>query len=396
MKPHVSSLGDELPLLERWGLSVLHGAPREPAVAGADDPIHVLNPDERRALRRIERDAVLRAAVAGALSGAASALAAVWAHRFLGPDGAPRSVGDAMKFWGTIGAATTIASIFEIGFLYWDALRSVHRMAGAAGLSLTSETVSREQREVALALARAALELPNPPHPDLQLDPRRESVRWLAALAALLYKAKVALTNVAMKGLLRAFIGRSITRVALEFVVVPVTAIWNAVVCWSVVREARLRAMGPSAALELVSLSLSDTAPTAAGREAALRAVASAIVRTQELHPNHLAVLRALESHFERDGVTELDDSRRFLQRLAELEPMDQRLALRLLVVAAILDGRLTRPEKRLLQQAFSACGRSVDLAAVERLRRALVAGQEFEFAEVRALTDSDVSSPNP
>jgi hypothetical protein len=264
----------------------------------------------------------------------------------------------------------------------------VHRMAGAAGLSLTDESTSREQQEVALALARAALELPNPPHPDLELDPRRESVRWIAALAALLYKAKVALTNVALKALLRALIGRSITRVALEFVVVPVTAIWNAAVCWSVVREARLRAMGPSAALELVSLSLADLAPTQAGREAAFRAVASAVVRTHELHPNHLAVIRALGAQFGPHDVSDLDDSAQFLRRLAELEGPDQRLALRLLVIAAILDGRLTRAEKLLLREAFSACGRALDLSRVEHLRHALTAGQEFEFAEVRALTD--------
>jgi hypothetical protein len=387
MKP-APALRDELPMLERWGLRVLRGAPLEPAVAGADDPIHVLNPDERRALRRIERDAVLRAALAGSLSGAVSALAAAWAHRFLGPDGSPHSLPDALKFWTTVGVATLFASIFEIGFLYWDALRSVHRMAGAAGLALTADNVSREQREVALALARAALELPNPPHPELALDPRRESVRWLAALAALLYKAKVALTNVALKAGLRAFIGRSITLVALEFVVVPVTAIWNAVVCWSVVREARLRAMGPSAALELVGLALEDLAPTPAGREAALRAVASAVVRTHDLHPNHLAVIFALEAHVQHQGVTELDDSKAFLERLTHLTGADQRLALRLLVIAAILDGRLTRAEKKLLREAFAACGRVVDLARVERLRRALAAGQEFQFSEVRALSD--------
>ena len=80
MKP--VELGN-LPLLERWGLAVLRSSPREPAAASADDPIHILNPAERRALRRIERDAVLRAALAGTLSGAASALAAAWAHRRL-------------------------------------------------------------------------------------------------------------------------------------------------------------------------------------------------------------------------------------------------------------------------------------------------------------------------
>jgi hypothetical protein len=249
MSQKLSESEVELALLERFGLSILRRSPAHPAVAGEDDPIHVLNPDERRALRRIERGAVLRAATAGALSGSASAGAAIWARRFLGPEGAAHSSADALRFWGTVGCATLVASAFEIGFLYWDALRSVHRMATAAGLKLSQQELSRDQREIALALARAALELPNPPHSELGVDPRRESIRWILALASLLYKAKIALTNFLFKGVLRSLIGQSLATAALELVTVPVTAIWNAVVCWYVVREARLRAMGPSAAL---------------------------------------------------------------------------------------------------------------------------------------------------
>ncbi|HWA75561.1 MAG TPA: hypothetical protein VG937_24670 [Polyangiaceae bacterium] len=390
-----SSLSDprtKLALLERFGLSVLRRSPSHPAVAGEDDPIHVLNPEELRALRRIERGAVLRAATAGALSGSASAGAAIWAHRFLGPNGAPLSNADAVRFWGAVGAATLVASAFEIGFLYWDALRTVHRMATAAGLKLSEQDLSREQTEIALALARAALELPNPPHAELGVDPRRESVRWIVALASLLYKAKIALTNFMLKGVLRSIIGQSLATVALELVTVPVTAIWNAVICWFVVREARLRTMGPSAALELVTLALSDLSPGAAGIESALRAVASAIVRTQDLHPNHLAVLRVLHEKSGTPAIEALDDSRRFLERLRDLRGDDQKLALRLLVIAAILDGRLTRPERRLLTEAFQACGSAVDLAQVERLRRALVAGRQLDFSLVQSISDGPPS----
>src|SRR5687767_9854564 len=118
-----------LPLFERLGLAVLRRAPARAPVAGADDPIHVLNADEQRELRRIERRAVLRAATAGALSGAATAAAAIWAHRFIGVDGTPLSAGDGARFWLVVIGVTIVASIFEIGFLYWDALRSVHAMA---------------------------------------------------------------------------------------------------------------------------------------------------------------------------------------------------------------------------------------------------------------------------
>src|SRR5262245_38844888 len=92
----------ELPLFERFGLAVLRRAPHRAAVAGEDDPVHVLNSDELRELRRIERLAVLRAATAGALSGGASAAAAIWAHRFIGPDGVPYSTADGVRFWTVV------------------------------------------------------------------------------------------------------------------------------------------------------------------------------------------------------------------------------------------------------------------------------------------------------
>lgn len=395
MSQELSETKVELALLERFGLSVLRRSPAHPAVADEDDPIHVLNPEERRALRRIERGAVLRAAAAGALSGSASAGAAIWARRFLGPEGSAHSNADALRFWGTVGCATLVASVFEIGFLYWDALRSVHRMATAAGLKLSDQELSRDQREIALALARAALELPNPPHSELGVDSRRESIRWILALASLLYKAKIALTNFLFKGVLRSLIGQSLATAALELVTVPVTAIWNAVVCWYVVREARLRTMGPSAALELVTFALADLEPSPAGREAALRAVASAIVKTHDLHPNHLAVLRVFLAKSAQLEIEELDDSTRFLGRLRDLSRIDQTLALRLLVIAAILDGRLTRDERRLLTSAFRECGRVVDLGQVERLRRMLVAGQELDFALVQSVSDGLAPAPS-
>jgi hypothetical protein len=381
----------ELALFERFGLAVLRRAPARAAVAGADDPVHVLNADELRELRRIERLAVLRAAVAGALSGAASAAVAIWAqHRYIADDGSAYSAADALRFWTLVIAATTVASIFEIGFLYWDALRSVHAMASAAGLKLSESDLTGERRDVALALTRAALELPNPPHRVFGVDPRREAVRWRFALAALLYKAKIALTTFLIKIVLRGLLGRVMGRWIFELITIPVTAVWNAIVCFMVVREARLRTMGPSAALELVGFALSDWTPSSHGRAAAFRSVAAAIVRTQDFHPNHLAVLRVLADRLGPIDVEEIDDSTRFLAELAELAPGDKRLVLRLLVIAAVLDGKLTRAEKRLLADAFRACGRPLALARVEDLRRAFSAGRGLDFELVRRLTDAD------
>ena len=384
----VESRDAPLPFLERLGMVVLQRTRAHAPVAGEDDPIHVLNVDERRELRRIERRAVRRAATAGALSGLASAAAAIWAHRWIGADGAPNSAGDGARFWAVVGAATLVASVFEIGFLYWDALRSVHAMATAAGLRVSTDSRSGEQREVALALARAALELPNPPGRVCGVDPHRESIRWRVVLGSLLYKAKIALTTFLLKGGMRSLLGQVMGRAVLELVTVPVTAIWNAVVCFLVVREARLRTMGPSAAVELIGHTLAEGPPTPAARIAAFRSIASAVVRTQDLHPNHHALLRVMVERLGPVDFDDVDDAGRFLDEVRALDGADQRLVLRLLVIAAVIDGKLTRAERRLLGDAFNACGRPLALDRVERLRKAFCAGDGLNFALVRELVE--------
>jgi hypothetical protein len=378
-----------LPLLERLAMAVLRRTRAHAAVAGEDDPIHVLNEDERRELRRIEKRAVARAGAAGALSGLLSAGAAMWAtFRFLGPGGVALSTEDSVKYWVVVVLATVVASIFEIGFLYWDALRSVHAMATAAGLRFSAEGQSIEQREVALALARAALELPNPQGRVFGVNPHRESIRWVVALASVLYKAKIALTTFLIKAVLRSFLGQFMGRAFLELVTVPVTAAWNAVVCFLVAREARLRTMGPSAAVELVGHALAGGTPSAEGRRAAFRSVASAVVRTGDLHPNLHALLRVLVDRLGPVDFDDVDDPTRFLDELRSFSVAEQRLALRLLVIAAVIDGRLTRAERGLVAEAFRACNRPLALERVERLRSAFYGGAGLDFELVQKLVE--------
>jgi hypothetical protein len=378
-----------LPLLERLAMAVLRRTRAHAPVAGDDDPIHVLNEAERRELRYIEKRAVVRAGAAGAISGLMSATAAMWAtFRFLGPGGVAHSTEDSVSYWAVVVGVTVIASIFEIGFLYWDALRSVHAMATAAGLRFAAESQTAEQREVALALARAALELPNPQGRVFGVNPHRESIRWIVALASLLYKAKIALTTFLIKAALRSLLGHFMGRAILELVTVPVTAAWNSVVCFLVVREARLRTMGPSAAVVLVDQALERATISPEGRRAAFRSVASAVVRTGDLHPNLHALLRVLVDRLGDVDFDDVDDPTRFLDELRAFSAAEQRAALRLLIVAAVIDGRVSRAERALVTEAFRACGRPLDFARVERLRRAFYSGEGIDFELVQQLVD--------
>jgi len=255
-------------------------------------------------------------------------------------------------------------------------------MSAVAGLSLSAH----ENADVALALARAALELPNPPEPTLGVDPRREARGFQLAVASFLYKAKISFTNFLFKALVERALGRFATRGLLAFTAIPINAAWNVYVCWAVLREARIRVLGPSAAVELLDAVFDGAERPAPALLGVLhQALGAAVVRTSELHPNHAALIRALRGRYgaPAEGAV-LDDPARFLAELARLSTEERRVALRVLAAAAILDGRLGRAERRLLREAYAAAGLPERLEHVEALRRAFVSGERIPRADFR------------
>lgn len=376
------------PFLERVGLGYFQRRSSARPVGESSDAVHELNEVERASLRAVVRGAVLRAAVAGGLSGAVSAAAEVWWAPAV-PDGASLLGPESLTFWAIVGGATVVATVFEIAFIYWDTLRSVHELSRTAGLRLFGG--EKNDAAVAEALARAALELPDPVDLAEGVDPLRRASRWRLLFASLVYKAKIGVTNFLFKALVRRLLGRAMARSALNalvpFVAVPVTAVWNGLVSWNVLKEARLRAMGPSAVHALCNVIFGDVPRLSPqGKLAAVRAVAAAIVQTESLHPNLHALLQDVRLRAGDTGKNVLDDPEVFLQQLPALEQLEQRMALQLLAVACIVDGRLAKKERLLLEKALASCGREIALGPVEALRQAFVEGAGLDDEAVRAL----------
>jgi hypothetical protein len=368
-------------VLERAGVRYLQALASRDRVT-TDDPVHVLTARERSELKRVERAAIARAALAGALSGLACAVPAI----LLPAPEAGAPLGALARYWGVVLGVIVVASVLEILYLYRDGLQAVHELARAAGLDLGDGALARDPSSALWSLARAALELPNPQDGVPGVNPLREASRLRLVVVSTVYKLKVALTGFLAKALLRRALGRAATRAVLELLAVPVTALWDALVCWLILREARLRVLGPSAALEFTALLLPPGHTfDARARACAVRAVGAAVVRTQDLHPNLVALLRVLREAADVDADA-LDDSRRFLDELRALDDHGQSLVLRTLAAASILDGRIAQEEARLLREAFDAAGVPCDLQAVERLRRAFVSGDPIPRERLDAI----------
>lgn len=301
----------------------------------------------------LERFVVMRAALAGALSSVLAGGVEIWAnHRFDGEDWTSRAY-----FWGIVGGITAVAAVGEIAFLYWDALRSTHRLAKIVGVE--AWLGRGEYREAfARSLARAALELPNTRRPVHGVDPLREASKLTLVVASLAYKLKVAASTLILKLLIRRVLSRAAMRTVLPLVAVPVTAIWNGLVSYRVIREARVRAGGPAAVARAAEKLFGSAAPhSLTAREAILRAVASTIVRTQDLHPNVHAFLDEVRRHCADVKATDIGLPSELLALLPKLEQSERAIALEALVIAATIDGKLTRKELRLLSSAYEAAG---------------------------------------
>ncbi|HRI65782.1 MAG TPA: hypothetical protein PK156_16160 [Polyangium sp.] len=384
--PNPAKTNPPRPLLERLGVLYFRRMSASLPNVNAQDAVYVINADERKALAGIVRGAVFRACLAGAASAAIAAAAEAYAEKSFGSTHA--NVDTALQYWGIVIGFTVLAAILEILFLYWDSLRAVHRMARAAGYDPFGHNASEEQAAVAAALARAALELPNPTESTFGVNPHREASKIKLLFASLLYKVKVSITNFAIKLLVRRIAGRALVRTwLLPFLAIPGTAAWNGIVCFIVLREARIRVMGPSAAHELISAIFDQkVALSAEARVTLVRAVASSIVRTEDLHPNLQAVLVEVMRRIEDPLPEGIDDSSVFLDKLGHLTVHEQRMALRVLSAAAIIDGRFSGTEKKLVREALVKCGLSPDVGPVERLRRAFVRGDGALDTLVREL----------
>jgi hypothetical protein len=309
--------------------------------------------DRQREVTRLERFVVMRAALAGALSSVLAGGMEIWAKaRFPGDD-----FDSQLKFWSIVGGITAVAAVGEIAFLYWDSLRSTHRLAKIVGVE--AWLGRGEYREAfARSLARAALELPNTRKPVHGVDPLHEASKATLVIASLAYKLKVAASTLILKLLIRRVISRAAMRSVLPLVAVPVTAVWNGIVSFRVIREARVRAGGPAAVQRSIDKLFGTAAPhSLTAREAILRAVASTIVRTQDLHPNVFAFFDGVRRHCSDVTAKDIGLPSEFLALLPKLDAKERAFALEALVIAATIDGKLTRKEQQLLVSAHAAAG---------------------------------------
>jgi len=375
------------PKLEKMGLArFAHYDKRYPALVG-NEVVHLLDDSERERIRKLARRMVFIAFGIGALSGLISSIAS---FVLAVPEHVQTTFWEDLRDFLIVNGVTIGATAIEVTILYRFALQTVHLIAREAGIRLVprgEHPATDEQRAVALALARAALELPNPPQNPFGIDPYREFSKWRLVFATIFYKLKISLTNFILRILIRRIGGRTIVKAYLTFTDVFVTGAWDAWVAWRMVRQARIRALGPSACETLLRDILRGEGRVRPEVLLAMqRAVASTIVRGREVHPNLLALMRSIARRVGRVNVPDLDDTKQFLVALDALTRHESDLVLEVLVLASFPDGHVSRAEVQLLTTILERQGRALDVKALKGVCRRFVNGDDISRALLQSV----------
>ena len=259
--------------------------------------------------------------------------------------------------YGWVAAVTLISIIIELYILFLIALRAVYEVSELINIRATkTELLEIGAFSVKHILARTALELPDPELMILGIDPFKRISKKNLFVLGLLYKAKIFVTNLVLKYVLKYTTGNTLMGIPILYEALPVECFWNSVVIRRVVQEARLRLFGFALANEIATNVIHDQllqqlSPLA--KTGCLRAIGNAVVMAQNYHPNMIILLLRFQEILQVTEENKYDDWGEFLNTLKNVPSKERFFLLDLFTVSAAFDGRLSELETSNLRNVY-------------------------------------------
>ena len=259
--------------------------------------------------------------------------------------------------YGWVAGVTLLATLIEFYVLFLIALKAVYEVSDLINMHATeSELMDDGLFSVKHILARTAMELSDPELKILGIDPFKRISKKNLFILSLLYKAKIVLTNLVLKYLLRLSFGPTIFGISILYEALLVECFWNSVVIRRVVHEARLRLFGFALANQIAKNvisenSLQQLSPLA--KKGCLRAIGNAVVMAKNYHPNMIILLIRFQQVLQITEESRYDDWGLFLETLQNVSEKEKYFLLDLFTVAAAFDGRLSELEEDNLRAAY-------------------------------------------
>ena len=259
--------------------------------------------------------------------------------------------------YGWVTVVTILSIVIEFYLLFIIALKAVYQVSKIINIHATEdELVENELFSVKNILARAALELPDPELKILGIDPFKRVNKKNLLVLGLLYKAKILLTNLVSKYVLRLISDKTIFGVSILYEALFVEAFWNGVVIVRVIKEARLRLFGFALANKIALETLNENdlqqlSPLA--KVGCLRAIGNAVIMTKNYHPNMIILLFRFQQMLHITKENKYDDWHLFLETLNTVSEKERNFLLDLFTVSAAFDGKLSDLEEENLKTVY-------------------------------------------
>ena len=224
------------------------------------------------------------------------------------------------------------------------------------------------------ALANAALEESGRDMVRFGADPYLHLPRWGVTFFLFVNVAKAALSELAVKLMLQQVAGRYVFRRMTDFVGIPFYAFWNAWASWRVLHEAQIRIMAPATIREFTNELHEEWGKDDQFRPLILEALQyTGVLKRQYNYANFLLTETLADCFDLKTGDTLTGH---FVERLAA-SPATVRLSIeRLLIFGVIIDGQLSRSDKKRLRMLRNKGVFSQDIQDIEQLSRDYNAGR--------------------
>jgi hypothetical protein len=386
MAPKSEPYVDDLNYVERKGL---HFFRRK--CDSQDRADEAWDDKQNHEIRAVTRVALAKASLSGAVSGALIAGFEVLLRHMLAVDMESDDWVDLIfPFYVSHFAFAAVVTVLEFVYLYQLMLKSAARISSIGGLGLAS----RDEKDVmANAVSRAAMDMPNPRTEFYGIDPYFRISKARLLLYTFLYRTKVGITTILMRLLMRRLMARMAVRSLVPFIAIPLYAIWNVAIFWKALREARARVAAPVAIRQISERIRNEPgADDPEVRREIFEMVAETMMRARDSHPSFLLLLQELFDQFDIDPDS-LDtefDWKESLERLGKLDEGMQDLVLDVLQAATVMGGPPGRRRKKLVKQAFEACGRDFDNDQIDVLYQGFIRGKGIAALKERGAATSD------
>ncbi|MFB5652268.1 hypothetical protein ACE5IS_16610 [Leptospira wolffii] len=255
--------------------------------------------------------------------------------------------------WSYAGSALAIGTILEFYLLYKLGLWAAFRLFRLSGMELEKDPDLVTGN--ANLLSRMALEIPDPDLRLLDIDPLRLTDKRSLLIRTFFYKAKVLLSNLIAKIVLRKILARNSLRVYADYIAAPITAIWDGVVLYLILIELRIRLLSRVIAKEIADQILERKNTLSEDAKVAfIAAIGNSVVFTQRFHPNLEYMLIKLYKGFGMEALEHsFDDLETFGGLISKLSEPEKEACLRLLSVACSFDGKLSSFEAKHIKRVL-------------------------------------------